>query len=542
MNALVSLFNIYTQRHTFSARMCLVRILGVPFGDTHSSISVKKSTAFFEDGDVVCTSPSSHCLNVAKQMSLPIVLSSLLAVSGENHKTDYYRRLPKSRLDTWVLQLPGASKLKEKWWPASYIPWQKSQVPKFITSLRKIPSHKTIVVVVTLDYAQELSNQLCAPTTASPPPMEAYEWSTFRLSGTTAPTVTILEQCAVLRAPNDWTQVTWDKCLEEYIRKYCDITKTPMSDMWTKAGHELDDFLQHEIQKDNQSAPRTYVNKFAEASMRCAECEADLYLHTLYDGTSGDAFCRKCGCVITSHQMDDGATFRTFEGEDDLNHHATSVDEWMSVETRLQTYQSVPDIRGEKHRGSTSSSKRFKLSQTKINKMMREDVQTRDEITTQETKDKQIQVATALYRRLKETPDVHLPTKTLRMAANIFHYKRNTAVSLQPVGKTDKHTPRDETLMQHIATALLAAATHHKPPIGDSALQYVPKTMLSTRSWQSKRGEHSTLPIALGKKRKVAAIRTTDPRPDRRRRMTCVATMQDSVKALTERRAARALA
>ena len=528
--------------------MHTIRLLSVPFHQRQKTdaCTLEHIGRYFEALDIgkrntiVLTPPSIHCLDVAKQLnklSLPVMLSVLLTVSGES-TGDRYQRLDKARLVEhypWVLTLAGISHLKDKWWPASYHPWKTTQVPKLMAKLRKFPPGMTVVIVATQEYAEELNKQLCAPRATSP--MEAYEWRTFQLPTANAPPVTMLHQSAVLRAADDLTEEAWTTRLEGYLRKYCDITDTPMQAMWTKAKNELRAFLRHREATKRRSA-RGYVNKFAEASMRCMQCDADLYVHMLQDNASGDVFCRECGLVVSSHHMDDGAAFRTFEGEDDLNHHGTSVDPLMSVQTQLQTCQSGPVSRA--YNGETKGAATV-VGHKSIDKMMREDVHTRADLTTQPTKDKHIHAAASVYKRMTEDPSVHVPIDAFNMAAVVFHYKRNKETSLQPVGMSKTHRPRDSTQMQHIATALLAAALHYKPAFGASALRYVPKTLLSSASWQSKRGPTDDAPPlrALGKRHAPIRDRPEDvpPRPVKRR-MTCVATMQASARALAEKRAA----
>ena len=99
------------------------------------------------------------------------------------------------------------------------------------------------------------------------------------------PAVTALHQSAVLRAASDLTE---DHAVEGYLRKHRDITDTPMQAMWTKARTNCVRFC---VLGGHQAAfTRGYVNKFAEASMRCVNA-MPTSIHTARQRFS-DRFCR----------------------------------------------------------------------------------------------------------------------------------------------------------------------------------------------------------------------------------------------------------
>lgn len=486
-----------------------LRVLAVPF-DEYGSETPREYAAIKSEGlslgdHKVVTSPSLHCVSVAKRLSPTCLLSGLLTVSGESTATDRYRRLGKTKLlkkHSEMSTLPGMEALAEKWWPASYSPWKTKQVPAFIQWLRRQTDSRNWVVVVTIEYAEELCKQLC--TTPDTPPA-AGEWRTYHLpvDGTSSGTF-VPSESYILRTHNTETTQEWKARLEQYARVHFGLIDTPVHALWEKAKRELREYQKHvreERTRQAQHDKKKCKNKFLVDAMKCAECNADLYKWSLHDAASGDTFCSGCGLVITQHQMNDGAAFRTFEGEEDRNHNATSVNESMSIQTQLQTTHSKVSSRAPCSMGAGRCAQLYAWH--KVDQMMLSNIESRTELTTQKTKDGHIRKASMAFQRLRNHPNTHVSMAVLKLAEHLFYYKRNNEVSLQPIGTSKTFRPRDSTLSQHQATSWMAAELYEKRcEQARPKRTYVPLTIVGAPSWNKKRGRDTI----YGKDAAVALI------------------------------------
>ena len=222
--------------------------------------------------------------------------------------------------------------------------------------------------------------------------------------------------------------------------------------------------------------------------------------------------------------MDNGAAFRTFEGEDDLNHHGTSGT-LCDVQTQLQTSVRLCVRVQRRSQGGTATV----VGQKNIDKMMREDVHTRAELTTP-TKDKHIHVAASVYRRMTEDPSVR---HRRQQAAVVFHYKRNKEA--QPVGIIRPIVHAIDTnaaYCRHLGSCRPLQAC-----VWRLGLAVCAKDAPVLRPWQSKRGPTGYAAPSVGQAHAPIRHSPVYPRPVKRR-MTRVATMQASAKALAEKRRA----
>ena len=522
------------------------------------------------DTDVVLA-PPSYCATVAQALTTDFVFCSRLSVSGEGPKTDAYGRLQKSRLGrkmpAWTTQR-GWNKLKEQWWPPSFDDWKRNQVPLVVRMARK--ATRTLWVVVTVEYATELVRVLEAGTTGgSARAMQPGECRTFRVPAK-GPATWVPTESYDLKEPQATPRTSpeqWIREMTAVVRKHVGLRDTPSKALWTKAARERRTFREAQQAKAaearsalQQAAARKRSKRWLEMQ-QCPDCHADIEADALHDAQTGDVFCRKCGLVHTSHQMyEGGAQHRTFEGEKDENHHAKHVDELMSVQTQLETSKSSI-------RGGGDAVRELSRALNKVDQMMRPDVQSRTDLTTQQTKDEYIRIAARTYASLGTNPQVAIPVETLRTAARIFCNKRNAEVSLQPIGTSKSlqpigtsktFRPRDDTLHQHIASSLLAAGLYHRHL--DAQAQhspYIRADLVNVPSWQTKRdGATGTLtarpesPIPLGgplsRKRRATGDAPTAPtmvhaRP-LKRRMTNATSLRARAEALTASRQARASA
>ena len=470
---------------------------------------------------------------LASKTGIPQLLTTKLAVPGPipKHEHDRYGRIFTSKLAKQHPHLtgrPGWGTLKEdKWWPASFVALN-GIVSTFLSDIRRA-SNLHIIVVVVAEYAAELVKQLCHSSDrgARGLPMEEGEFRTYRLTGDgTQPAVFVPAQSYKLQRRQSRSDDAQKKHIEVLASRYGDVKDTCYNVMRSKAAAIISQFIGDVLAKrrkddeDRQARiDAAKANKHLEGITTCSFCNADLMMFTLNDTASGDRICSKCGWVVTAHQMNEGPDRRTFQDDADpnKNHCQTSMsdtDRLMSTQTQMQTgYCGMP-------------------ASKLVDQMMLEDVKTRDNQTTQQTKDKHTRMACTLYSRLQDTPDAQVSVDVLKMAAEIFQWYRNKEVSLQPIGRSKSHRPRDDTLCQWIVLCLMAAETYYQNL--NSALppyHYVPVPILTASSWHQKReralarAAETDQPVALG-------------RPKKRARMTSATGMRERAEALMKRRRA----
>ena len=115
------------------------------------------------------------------------------------------------------------------------------------------PKDKVIVAVCTLDYANELSNQLITiPMKA----MKSGEWRTISLHNHGS-NITI-ESCCLM---NNETIEKWKQSINNVIAIYCNIKDTPFDAMWTKAEREWSTWLCPKIIHIHQRIYQRHRNK-----------------------------------------------------------------------------------------------------------------------------------------------------------------------------------------------------------------------------------------------------------------------------------------
>ena len=496
----------------------IIRILAVPHEKAllHEYASLKSEFLIDDLNTIVVTSLSKHTLATARLLSRRCHLLSSLSVSGKCASEDVYKRKPKSVLlqhKPWLQTLPGFENISELWWPANYCPWKKTNVPTFIRWIHMQSKDKHIVAVCTLDYANELSKQLL---TIPLKDMEAGEWRTISLHNGGSNTFMPHESYSLKM--NYETTETWKQSINNVIAIYCNIKDTPLDAMWAKAEREWFSWFSSETHSSTPMVLPTKSKKRCHNT--CVECDADIS-YRRNDLQSGDEFCSQCGFIVSSHHMNDTASFRTFEGEVDLkNHHATSVDTLMSVQTQLQTTCSLVN-------GSQKTN--FSNASTRVERMMLENIETRLEQTTQDTKDKHIRKACEIYKQIQDDPMIPISYDIISIAQRIYHYKRNHEKSLQPVGVTQKYRPNDDTEDQHIATSLLAGCLHYRQ--NNQRLQqshYCRWDLMNALTWEEKKD---------AKLRKHRRSNTIEPvRKRKQKRMVDAASMRASAKARIHKR------
>lgn len=494
-----------------------LRILAVPHEKAlpHEYASLKPKLALNDSNTIVVTSLSEHTLATARLLSRHCHLLSSLSVSGKCASEDVYKRKPKSVLvqhKPWLKTLPGFNTVPEMWWPVKYCPWKKTNVPSFIRWVHAQSNDKQVVAVCTLDYANELSKQLVASPLKA---MEPGEWRTISLhkSGSSH---FVPRESYCLNLLNQSTE-SWKQSINKVISIYCNIKDTPFDAMWTKSEREWSSWLLSENQTSLPSDVPTTSTK--QSLYKCVECDADSS-YRRNDLQSGDEFCSQCGYVVSSHQMNDTAAFRMFEGQVDLNHHATSVDDLMSIQTQLQTTCLLANGSNKTHFSNASS---------RVERVMLESIETRLEQTTQQTKDKQIRKACEIYKQVLDNPMTPMSHDIISIAQRIFHHKRNHEKSLQPMGVTLKYRPKDDTSYQHIATSLMAACLHHRQ--NDQRLQdnhYCRWDLMHAKTWDEKKEAKLKQHCRLATKQPV--------RPRKQKRMVDAASMRASAEARMRKR------
>ena len=485
-----------------------ITVVVVPFppsSTTNAQYSQLRSLLHFEPSlYTVVSSPSDHTLEVARIFSQSSVVVDFLSVSGESTATDVYRRHKKSQMlkhKPWLANLPGFAVLKERWWPMSFEPWRKTQVPKFLKWVRSLSSsRRRLLAVVTQVYASELFTQIhgAESTRVDTVKTEAGECRTYRLCANGTSEWLKAESYTIPCRDHNAIRDEWEQSMMKIVHTHFNVTATSLDDLLKKARLELKN---HDadciaVKNTRNDAVCTRVNAMPPRGNTtcCVDCGADL-MHTLYDAQSGDTLCGKCGVVHTSHKMDNKATFRTFEGEKDLNHNATSVNAFMDVSNQLQTGRS---------RMPTVNHSQYLPSVQQVEQMALESVHTRSDLTTQITRDKQIRKACNLYANVQGHPSTNVPAKLLELAKQIFYVSRNKEVSLQPVGLRKKtHRPKDETFLQHVATSFLAAGLRLQEEDTQAKCLYVCRDTGPTYRWDTQRvGSEGNDIVALAPSRK----------------------------------------
>ena len=485
-----------------------VRVVGVPnaFGAKHKHAehisqacpSVLGQPGFLPGTFAVVTSPDPRCsIKVASRLSDASHLSPALTLPGTGPKTDTYGRLPLKKLlrahpelATWA----GACTLSEKWWPADFVD-MATQMAKFLDWLAKQTHSRNWVVVVTHEYAVELCKRLCA-TPATPP--AAGEWRTYRLPAD-GPNTFVKAESYVLRPIHRETDSEWEARLKQGTQVYFGLRDTPFEAEKKKAKDDLKEFVLGSRKEAKLQAKRAKAHRLTqwekEASL-CPECGADRWTDSISDPASGDTCCHQCGYVFSQHPLNDkGGDQRNFEGEPDKGHHSVPrpVDALLSVSSQLETTRSkcftVPGTRRPMVSGRV-----VLPSESKVDAMRRESVDTRTNLTTQYTKDQHIRQTSALLERMMRHPDTRVSLEVVELAERMFRFKRNREVSLQPVGTSKTHRPKDATLAQHqaatwLAAELLVRARERRGPTHT----YVPLAIAGAPTWQKKRGYEATV-------------------------------------------------
>ena len=541
-----------------------LRVVGVPFCFSASHPGKKDvedisrvcplvvgNRGFSSGTHEVVTSPSLHCAKVASRIasSNPHLLSTL-TLPGENPTTDSYRRVLKTKLfqqHPELKQCPGAKALHDKWWPANFT-CVETQISKFLQWVHQ-QTARNWVVVVTHEYAVKMCRQLCATPNTSP---EAGEWRTYRLP-TNGPNTFVMSESYLPRAQCNEMPSDWMTRLEHYSRSYFGLVDTPFQALLKKAKSEAKAYTEYVreerrmFQTQSDLKKRRQTKWETEASI-CADCGADRDTNVIQDTVSGDTCCRHCGYVFEHHTLNDkGSDQRSFEGEVDKSHHSipTSLDALLSVSSQLQTSRSKCFAAPGTHH-SMSTCRLTLPSEFKVNQMMREGIDTRTHLTTQDTKDEHIRQTSALLRRLMRHPDTRVSLKVIELAERMFRYKRNSGVSLQPIGTSTTHRPKDATLSQHQAATWMAAELFLK---ASERLRpthtYVPFAIVGAQTWQKKRGDATTVGrdadtsiplIPRQAKRKYENIR---PLNERAQALKAARTRRREAKAMEQQVAAR---
>lgn len=483
-----------------------VRLVGVPhtFGAKNTHVehitqacpSVLGLHGFLPGTYAVVTSP--HYIEVASRFSNAPHLLPALTLPGTGSKTDTYGRLPWKKLlrahpelATW----PGACTLSEKWWPADFVD-VATQIAKFLDWLTKQTHSRNWVVVVTHEYAVELCKRLCA-TPATPP--AAGEWRTYRLPAD-GPNTFVKAESYVLRPVHSETDSEWKARLKRGTQVYFGLRDTP--DMAVRKTAE-NKAKEHKKRLHNEAKSRKERAKAHRPTQRereeslCVDCGADRWADSISDLASGATCCRRCGHVFSEHPLNDkGGDQRNFEGEPDKSHHSVPrpIDALLGVSAQLQTTRSkcfvVPGTRPR----SMGACRVVLPSESKVDAMCRESIDTRANLTTQYTKDQHIRQTSALYRRMMLHPDTRVSLEVVELAEKIFCFERNYKASFQPMGTSLKYRPKDATLAQHQAATWLAAerlvrARERRGPTHT----YVPLAIAGAPTWQKKRGYEATV-------------------------------------------------
>lgn len=483
-----------------------VRLVGVPhtFGAknthvehiTHACHLVLGLHGFLPGTFAVVTSP--HYIKVASRFSDAPHLSGALTLPGTGSKTDTYRRslrkklfLAHPELATW----PGACTLSEKWWPADFVD-VATQIAKFLDWLAKQTHSRNWVVVVTHEYAVELCKRLCA-TPATPP--AAGEWRTYRLPAD-GPNTFVKAESYVLRPVHSETDSEWKARLKRGLCVDFGLKDTPFEALWEKAekeGKEYGEYLHNEAKLQAKRAKARRLTQWEKDASRCPDCGADRWTDSISDLASGATCCRRCGHVFSEHPLNDkGGDQRNFEGEPDKSRHSVPrpIDALLGVSAQLQTTRSkcfvVPGTRPR----PMGACRVVLPSESKVDAMCRESVDTRANLTTQYKKDQHIFQTSALLRRMMLHPDTRVSLEVVALAEKMFWFKRNHEVSLQPMGTSLKYRPKDATLTQHQAATWLAAerlvrARERRGPTHT----YVPLAIAGAPTWEKKRGHEATV-------------------------------------------------
>ena len=494
--------------NTQSTDTLTVRVVGVPFafGAKHKHAehisqacpSVLGQPGFLPGTFAVVTSPDPHCsIKVASRLADAPHLSPVLTLPGTGPNTDTYGRLPWKKLlrahpelETW----PDACTLSDKWWPADFLS-VATQMTKFLDWLTKQTHSRNWVVVVTHEYAVELCKRLCA-TPATPP--AAGEWRTYRLSAD-GPNAFVKAESYILRLVHRETDSEWEARLKQGTHVCFGLRDTPYVAVWKTAENKAKEYRKHLRNEAKLQAKRAKAHRLTqwekEASL-CPECGADRWTGSISDPASGDTCCHQCGYVFSQHPLNDkGGDQRNFEGEPDKGHHSVPrpIDALLSVSSQLETTRSkcftVPGTRRPMGAGRV-----VLPSESKVDAMRRESVDTRTNLTTQYTKDQHIRQTSALLERMMLHPDTRVSLEVVELAERMFRFKRNREVSLQPVGTSKTHRPKDATLAQHqaatwLAAELLVRARERRGPTH----AYVPLAIAGAPTWQKKRSHEATV-------------------------------------------------
>lgn len=449
---------------------------------------------------LVVSSPGKHCRHLAKQIARDTssrfaTLLSVLAHPGSSSVTeDPFHRVPKTKdcLDT--SQYLGIDALPNKWWPPSFT-LLNTLVLEFLAWVHKQPSQNW-VVVVTHEYAVELCKQLCA-TPATPP--AAGEWRTYCLPADN-PNTFVKSESFVLRFRYNETDLEWKTRVKRCISVHFGLEDTSWNSILKKGITEMKVLKQelcNEVKSQAERVKAYKPSKREQEEIRCPDpnCGADRSTDSIYDPTSGDTCCRQCGYVFSHHSLNDkGSDRRNFEGEPDKSHHSVPnpIDALLSVSSQLETTHSKCFAPPGSHR-SMNTSRIVLPSKFKIDAMGRKSVDTRTNLTTQYTKDEHIRQTSALYRRMMLHPDTRISLKVVELAEQMFRNKRNREVSLQPVGTSKTHRPKDQTLAQHQAVTWLAAELYIRARKRRlSTHTYVPLAIADAPTWEKKRS-HETM-------------------------------------------------